>query len=300
MATQYALAFPDRVDRLALIAPAGLVSGLRLRFLLRVYRLAFRPSESHLESFFDTVVTPAGRGRLRQDPWRLIMQQCAVGMMGFKFAFIRAVRPTRSDLRRLSSARIPVLVIIGRDESVHDGPKMAARFRQRLPEARIEIVEDANHIIPVDQPRSWKSCSPNPRASQFFGLTPTTIQPVRSRGGRRDSWDAEDAFGRAQRPALSAAMARPAHARSETVCRSPVGGRQGRDSESDHHSGHHNNHDRDDPGGRRPHPRRLRQHQPSVTPGRLVGLGDQTLANTCSSCTSTTGLEPRPTDYELA
>ena len=153
MATQYALAFPDRVDRLALIAPAGLVSGLRLRFLLRVYRLAFRPSESHLESFFDTVVTPAGRGRLRQDPWRLIMQQCAVGMMGFKFAFIRAVRPTRCDLRRLSSARIPVLVIIGRDESVHDGPKMAARFRQRLPEARIEIVDDANHIIPVDQPQ---------------------------------------------------------------------------------------------------------------------------------------------------
>lgn len=31
-----------------------------------------------------------------------------------------------------------VLAIIGRDESLHDGPKMAARFRQ--PEARIEIV----------------------------------------------------------------------------------------------------------------------------------------------------------------
>ena len=46
IATQYALAFPDRVDRLALIAPAGLVSGLHLRFLLRVYRLAFRPSEA--------------------------------------------------------------------------------------------------------------------------------------------------------------------------------------------------------------------------------------------------------------
>ena len=60
--------------------------------------LAFRPSEARLESFLDTVVTPAGRGRLRQDPWRLIMQQFVVGMMGFKFALIRsrsanAVRP---------------------------------------------------------------------------------------------------------------------------------------------------------------------------------------------------------------
>ena len=70
-----------------------------------------------------------------------------------KLAFIGAVRPTRCDLGPLAAAQIPVLVMIGRDESVHDGPKMAARFRQRLPEARIEIVEDANHIIPVDQPQ---------------------------------------------------------------------------------------------------------------------------------------------------
>ena len=37
-----------------------------------------------------------------------------------------------------------MLVIIGRDELLHDGPKMAARFRQRLPEARIEVIDDAN------------------------------------------------------------------------------------------------------------------------------------------------------------
>ena len=73
------------------------------------------------------------------------------------------------------------------------------------------------------------------------------------------------------------------------------------DSAVDHHSGHHNNHDRDDPGGGRPHPRRLRQHQPSVPPGKIVGPGDQTLASPDSSCTSTTGgSNPRPTDYESA
>jgi pimeloyl-ACP methyl ester carboxylesterase len=153
IATHYAVAFPDRVDRLALICPAGLVSGLRLRFLVRAYGIAFRRSEARLESFFDTMATPAGRGRLRQDPWRLIIQQFVVGMTGFKFAIIKAVRPTRCDLRRLAAARIPVLVMIGRDESLHDGPKMAALFRQQLPEACIEIVDDANHIIPIDQPQ---------------------------------------------------------------------------------------------------------------------------------------------------
>jgi pimeloyl-ACP methyl ester carboxylesterase len=81
------------------------------------------------------------------------MQQCVVGVMGFKFAFLGAIRPTRCGLGSLEAAQIPVLVLIGRNESVHDGPKMAARFRQQLPDARIEIVDDANHIIPIDQPQ---------------------------------------------------------------------------------------------------------------------------------------------------
>ena len=150
IATHYAMAFPDRVDRLALIGPVGLVSAQRVSWLLRLfYDTTFRPTEAHLESFFDTLVTATGHQRLRQEPWQLIVQQFVVGMIGFKPA---RIRPTRCDLGPLAAAQIPVLVMIGRDESLHDGPKMAARFRQRLPEARIEIVDDANHIIPVDQP----------------------------------------------------------------------------------------------------------------------------------------------------
>ena len=84
------------------------------------------------------------------------MQQFICGAIGFKTAVSRAlpkVWPMRSDcdLERLSSARIPVLALIGRDESANNGPKAATRFRQRLPEARIELVDDANHMVMVDQ-----------------------------------------------------------------------------------------------------------------------------------------------------
>ena len=46
IATQYAMAFPDRVDRLALIGPVGLVSGLHLRVLPRFSEIGLRPSSS--------------------------------------------------------------------------------------------------------------------------------------------------------------------------------------------------------------------------------------------------------------
>jgi pimeloyl-ACP methyl ester carboxylesterase len=153
IATHYAMAHPERVDRLALNAPVGLVSGLRPRVLPRFYEIGIRPSQARVELFLEACVTPAGLGRLRQDPWQLIMQQCVVGMTGFKIALIGGIRPTRCDLGPLAAAQIPVLVIVGRDEWLHDGPKMAARFRRRLPEARIEIVDGANHIIPIDQPQ---------------------------------------------------------------------------------------------------------------------------------------------------
>ena len=94
MATQYALAFPDRVDRLALIGPVGLVSGLHLRVLPRFSEIGLRPSQARLELFLEACVTPAGRGRLRQDPWQLIMQQFVVGMLGFKIPLIGNIRPT--------------------------------------------------------------------------------------------------------------------------------------------------------------------------------------------------------------
>jgi pimeloyl-ACP methyl ester carboxylesterase len=152
MAANYAMAFPDRVDRLALIGPAGLVSGQHVSWIFRAYGAStVRPTEARVGAFLDTMAMPAGRRRLREDPWRPIREQFINGTMGFKHALISA-RPTRCDLRRLAAAQFPILAMIGREESVHDGPKVAARFRQQLPNARIEVITDANHIIPVDQP----------------------------------------------------------------------------------------------------------------------------------------------------
>lgn len=153
MATHYAMTYPDRVERLALIAPVGLVSGQRLGWMLSAYYANYlRPTETRLGTFISATATPVGRQRLRQDPWQPIIQQYVTGTVGFHKP-IFSVRPTRCDLQRLASARFPVLVMVGREESLHDGPKMVDRFRRRLPHARIELVDEANHLIPVDQPQ---------------------------------------------------------------------------------------------------------------------------------------------------
>jgi pimeloyl-ACP methyl ester carboxylesterase len=158
IATHYATAFPDRVGRLALVCPVGIVGGMSPSFLFRGFTaVAIWPKEHRVWSLLDTLVMAANRRLLRQEPWQPIYQQFVGGATYFKMSLRNAEPrpwPLRSDcdLQRVASSRMPVLAIIGRDETAHNGPKTATRFRQHLPEARIELVDDARHGVIQDQP----------------------------------------------------------------------------------------------------------------------------------------------------
>jgi pimeloyl-ACP methyl ester carboxylesterase len=58
----------------------------------------------------------------------------------------------RCSVQRLAASEVPVLAIVGADETIHDGPMFAARLHERVPHAQVELVDGANHMIPVDQP----------------------------------------------------------------------------------------------------------------------------------------------------
>ncbi len=53
--------------------------------------------------------------------------------------------------QRLAASDIPVLAVNPRHETLHDGPTMAERFRQQLPHARVELVDDASRLVFIDQ-----------------------------------------------------------------------------------------------------------------------------------------------------
>jgi pimeloyl-ACP methyl ester carboxylesterase len=158
IATHYATAFPERVERLALVCPVGIVGGMSPSFLFRGFTaVAIWPKEQHVWSLLDTLVILANRRLLRQEPWQPIYQQFVGGAIYFKMSLRNAEPrpwPMRSDcdLHRVASSRMPVLAVIGRDESAHNGPKTATNFRRHLPEARIELVDDAGHGVLQDQP----------------------------------------------------------------------------------------------------------------------------------------------------
>jgi len=151
MATMYANARPARVERLALVCPAGIVSRQYPRWTLSAMtQVAFRPTPEKLTRFYDSMAVAESRARLHEPPWRLLAEQFTTGIPGFRTCLDEA-KPVLCKTGSLAASRVPVLVIIGEEESLHDGARMAARFRERLPLARVELVPRANHLVFIDQ-----------------------------------------------------------------------------------------------------------------------------------------------------
>ena len=135
MATRDAMARPDRVERLALVGPAGIVSPQHLSWTLRaIIDVRVRATPPAIEAFLDSHGPERTRQLMRTDPWRPIMQQLITGLATFRRG-LREPRPVHCDLGPLADSGIPVLVFIGRDETLHNGATMAERSRRRLPAA---------------------------------------------------------------------------------------------------------------------------------------------------------------------
>ena len=135
---------------MALICTAGIVSRVRLRWIVSLMRKAvIRPTPEKLTAFVGSMVMASTVPRLRDDPWRPVVEQFVSGIPTFK-ARANEARPFMLDIAPLAATNIPVLVVVGREETLHDGPEMASRFRQRLPHARVEVVDSANHFVFID------------------------------------------------------------------------------------------------------------------------------------------------------
>src|SRR5688572_24038096 len=139
MATHLAMRHPMRVERLAMICPAGIVSRQHFLWLLSAIAAGTRPTRPRLERFVDSMAMPATRPRLRQDPWRPVVEQFVTGLPTFR-ARPNEARPTVCDIAPLAADEIPMLIIIGNSETLHDGKQMADKFRQKLPKAHVEVI----------------------------------------------------------------------------------------------------------------------------------------------------------------
>jgi pimeloyl-ACP methyl ester carboxylesterase len=152
MATTYAIDRPQRVERLALLAPAAVFQQVHLMWLARaIWAHAVRPRTDVARRFITSGCAPSTVAALDTSAFGRVIDQYLVGVPAFKASFGDA-RPCTYSAEALAPLSMPVLVLVGRDETVCDGPRSAAVALERIPHATVEVLPEANHCVTADRP----------------------------------------------------------------------------------------------------------------------------------------------------
>jgi pimeloyl-ACP methyl ester carboxylesterase len=144
-AMTYATERPERVERLALLAPVGGFGGVRLSYWRSVVATMFGDRDAKWERFWRRhyVGTEPSPLRLRFDHQFLV---------GNKYMRI----PVRDRLarafgkKRLAKLTMPVLAVLADQDICQNGPATAAKVATRLPAARVELVAPSGHFVTFD------------------------------------------------------------------------------------------------------------------------------------------------------
>lgn len=143
IAFHFALAFPNRVERLVLIAPASL-QRMKIGFVLRAGLTSFLPGAATVRSFFRYLASTEYGG----------MPDWAIDDVVIRWRAGRAVneQPPIFKDTQVSALHIPTLVLLGSQDPIYNVAKAASRLSAVAPHIQVEIISGAGHLLPVERP----------------------------------------------------------------------------------------------------------------------------------------------------
>lgn len=143
IAFHFAAARPDRVERLALLAPASLQQ-MRAGFMFRGMLATFLPSEANVRRLFRYC---SSRQYAGLPEW--MMDSLIIGFQAARLDF-RTQLPVIQDAD-LSALRVPALLLLGSEDPIYDATKAASRVRSVAPHIQVEFIQNGGHLFVVEQ-----------------------------------------------------------------------------------------------------------------------------------------------------
>jgi len=144
LALNYAVAAPQRVRKLVLLSPGGLLPMVR-QFTVRGMLMAFLPTRLTVNAFFRWL---GFTDRAYADTLALMY----LGLKHFRMATETArVMPAVVSDEQLRGMKVPTLLLIGDHEVISDPARALERARRLIPDFEGELVPDCRHDMSSTQ-----------------------------------------------------------------------------------------------------------------------------------------------------
>jgi pimeloyl-ACP methyl ester carboxylesterase len=146
LAAQYALHFPDRLDKVVLLAPGATVLRPPVEFWVRLIALGIR-RERGLRSFFGWIFADMAR----MDPQWI---DSTVELLSLNMRSIQRhktpIPPVLTDAE-WEGLRTPALFLVGEHEVIYSAEKATRRLKRVAPQVTTEIIPEAGHDLTFAQ-----------------------------------------------------------------------------------------------------------------------------------------------------
>lgn len=150
IASQYALKFPDRINKLVLLAPVGIVSQLSLKWVARAVLVAL-PFKYFSRKFVYWLAEDTLKHR--KDGQSLIEEHIDETFMAVRsFKRKRMVKPTVLSDEELDNMAIPVLFMVGENEKIYSPRNVIERLNNVAPRIKTKLIKNAGHDLAMAQP----------------------------------------------------------------------------------------------------------------------------------------------------
>lgn len=147
LAMNLGLALPDRINRLVLLAPAGVFVKFSLKFWVKSIKMLIFPSKSNWKDLFGWMcVKPV----FENEVYRTVSHQMFTGMKHQRFQ--QSVFPSVFSDDELRNHRVPTLILFGENEVINNSKAAFARASKFGSNLKLHMIPDAGHAMAFDQP----------------------------------------------------------------------------------------------------------------------------------------------------
>jgi pimeloyl-ACP methyl ester carboxylesterase len=138
--SNYALYFPERVEKLALLGPMGYAGAVKS--VMRITFAQFFPLKPIQNSTFSWAFSDSAKLKEEFDEWFPLL---------ISETFPKKVSPLPLSPEQRQSFKVPVLFVFGERDNLVGDPEVARALVQDIPDVRVEIVQ-AGHLMGAEIP----------------------------------------------------------------------------------------------------------------------------------------------------
>jgi pimeloyl-ACP methyl ester carboxylesterase len=141
----------DRLASVTSVDPPGAIGRPRATFVVKMMPDAALAKLAKSDKALHRLLELLNNGRLPAQP---LLDLSVAGLRTFLAKQPFPKRMSDDELRRI---RTPTLLLFGGRSPVNYAPRAAERSRRCLPNAAVEVVPDAGHMLPVEMPEPFAS-----------------------------------------------------------------------------------------------------------------------------------------------